>query len=828
MADTFETDLRAWVDAQPEGTIDPDKYAAAAARIGKKYGIEDTPENRTYFRDFAVKEYSSPGESVWQAARADPVMRSAAPSFSETQSVPLAEGYQQANLDMLARMPRGSTDPEAYATAREDLDRKYGYAVTPEQHKAYVDWASKYYNDQSRGLNVSVPDPTAPLTGVDYARNQIIADPMGAALASYANARGFGGTELLLDLGARYGLNAPGQMDALSEANPYTAMAGDALGMVGAANQLGRIGADLAGRYAPMLLRGGRGADGLRMAAVDAAYGGARGAVTSPEDPLMGAVEGAAEFGLPTFGLQAAGSALGRLAPRGFGRDGDLAARPAFNVSEEGPFLNVAREDVAPQIVPEMRSAPNIRAMREIMADPENNPALRMANDLAVQRTGAPLPSDLPVASFRRQSGIARAQRAAAEGSPEYKSATFEAYGNQMPELVEQTGAQNYDQFTEAAYRAFADEAKQQFYKLPVKTRFHYGEGEYATPSSMFRDVLGEGNLNVFRGGDPHPYLSDVDPVTGLTPNEMFRADHDFIGHLARGATFRPGGEEIAFATHAPTMSPLAQLALLSETRGQNSLVNFSPLNVDLMAKTGPIKARITELQNMDAMRGRPGASAGEIADLNRQLRELGRETIFAPNVPGLLPPEYLNPMTPGGVPDWLRSVIRPEFGTAPERAVHLSHTPGLTATDPSFYGTGHRGRDWDVRGAKGSPSEKTSFYLGDTGTVRPEKMVADVSPYGYETLLSNLYDIGQDPERLAEFARVMNFGRPAMRNTVPAWVPDLMRLTREYGYAGIRNPEFKPGQAAADVFDPVEGLRAIERGPEGYAMGGLAVRKAA
>jgi hypothetical protein len=322
MADTFEADLQAWVDAQPEGAIDPDKYAAAAARIGKKYGIEDTPENRTYFRDFAVKEYSSPGESVWQAARADPVMRSAAPSFSETQSVPLAEGYQQANLDMLARMPRGSTDPEAYATAREDLDRKYGYAVTPEQHKAYVDWASKYYNDQSRGLNVSVPDPTAPLTGVDYARNQIIADPMGAALASYANARRFGGTELLLDLGARYGLNAPGQMDALSEANPYTAMAGDALGMVGAANQLGRIGADLAGRYAPMLLRGGRGADGLRMAAVDAAYGGARGAVTSPEDPLMGAVEGAAEFGLPTFGLQAAGSALGRLAPRGFGRDG--------------------------------------------------------------------------------------------------------------------------------------------------------------------------------------------------------------------------------------------------------------------------------------------------------------------------------------------------------------------------------------------------------------------------------------------------------------------------------------------------------------------------
>jgi hypothetical protein len=495
--------------------------------------------------------------------------------------------------------------------------------------------------------------------------------------------------------------------------------------------------------------------------------------------------------------------------------------RPQYLSREAGPFLEVAREGVEPQIVPEMRSAPNIRAMREIMADPERNPALRMANDLAVQRTGAPLPSALPVASFRRQSGIARAQRAAAEGSPEYKSATFEAYGNQMPELVEKTGAQNYDQLMEATYRALDEEAKQQFDKLPVKTRYHYGEGEYATPSAMFRGVLGEGNLNVFRGGDPHPFLSEVDPVTGLNANEKFRAVHDFIGHLARGATFRPGGEEIAYATHAQTMSPLAQLALLSETRGQNSLVNFSPLNVDLLNKTAPIKARITELQNLDDMRGRPGASAAEIADLNRQLRELGRETVFAPNTPGLLPPEYLDPMTPGGVPDWLRAVIKPTGGTAPERAVHLSHTPGLTATDPSFYGTGHQGRDWAVRGAKGSPREKTSFYLGDTGTVRPEKLVADVSPYAYETRLSNLYDIGQDPERLVELARAVNFGRPAMRNTVPAWVPDLTRLAREYGYAGIRNPEFTPGQAAADVFDPVEGLRAISRGERGYAMGG-------
>ena len=342
---------------------------------------------------------------------------------------------------------------------------------------------------------------------------------------------------------------------------------------------------------------------------------------------------------------------------------------------------------------------------------------------------------------------------------------------------------------------------------------FNYGEGEYPTPSGMFRDVLGEGNLNVFRGGDQHPFLSNVDPETGLTENEKFRAAHDFIGHVARGATFRPGGEEIAYATHAQTMSPLAQLALLSETRGQNSLVNFSPLNVALLSKTGPIKARIKELQDLDAMRGRPGASMGEITDLNRQLRELGQETVFAPNVPGLLPPEYLDPLTPGGIPDWLRPAIKPLAGTAPERAVHLSRAPDLVMTDPAFYGTGHRGRDWAVRGKRGSPSQKTSFYLGDTGTVRPEKMVADISPYAYETRLSNLYDIAQDPEGLVALARALNPGGGA--------IPDFMRTAREYGYSGIREPDFLPGQAAADVFDPVAGLRPITRSGVGYSQGG-------
>lgn len=492
-----------------------------------------------------------------------------------------------------------------------------------------------------------------------------------------------------------------------------------------------------------------------------------------------------------------------------------LGKRPAYEV-KDGDMLRVARSDAAPRIVEEAKNA-DLPTLRAILKEPGRNQPAEVANEYTQKALGRGYDPDfaVPKTSLQRQSGIARAFRAGVEGSPEYKSAIYEAYGRAMPEVVEKAKAQNYDQLTEAAYRQLANEATQQFDTLPVRMNYHYGEGEYPTPSAMLRDVLGNGNLNVFRGGDPHPYLSDVDPATGLTGNEMFRAVHDYFGHGTTGTTFRPGGEEAAYASHHQMLSPLAQMALLSETRGQNSLVNYSPLNVDLLEARAPILAQIAELERFDRMRGMRGASAPEIAKLNAQLGQIGAETRFAPQEPLLLPPEYLDPMTEGGMPEYLRSVIRPSAPTGPERAVHLSHTEGLTATDPSFYGTGHRGDDWKARGAKGSPRQHTSFYLGPTGEVRAESMVEDVSPFAYETELSGLYDIQNDPEQLVRLARAYN---AAPGETA---IPDFARMVREYGYKGYRNGDFHAGTAAANVFDPVTGLRPIKKGPRGYAEGG-------
>jgi hypothetical protein len=489
------------------------------------------------------------------------------------------------------------------------------------------------------------------------------------------------------------------------------------------------------------------------------------------------------------------------------------AETPRFSAKQEGPFLRVNREGAKRQTVPEAREAKNLEEIRVILQDPSKNIPAQAADEYtrATLGRGYDLNMPAPSTSLEKQSGIARVFQEAVEGSPEYKQRLFEAYGNAMPEVVEQAGAQNYDQLTEAAYRQLADETRAQFDALPVQTTYHYGAGEYATPSDMLRDVLGEGNLNVFQGGEPHEFLSKVDPDTKLTANEMFRAVHDLFGHGTRGATFRPGGEELAYASHSQMMSPLAQMALLAETRGQNSLVNYSPLNVGPISEMRDIMRQIDEQKKLLGFRGekpRPGQFDAE----NTRLRELGATFAYAPQKGLLLPPEYLDVNTVGGVPEYLSDVIKARAPSAPERAVHLSHTEGLSATDPSFYGTGHRGDDFAVRGQKGSPREQTSFYLGPEGTVIPEKVVEDISPFAYETELSGLYDISRDPEGLVALAR-------AYRLPLQSAIPDFKRMVREYGYRGYRDA-FGP-QDAANVFEPIKLQRRIQKGPRGFAEGG-------
>lgn len=59
--------------------------------------------------------------------------------------------------------------------------------------------------------------------------------------------------------------------------------------------------------------------------------------------------------------------------------------------------------------------------------------------------------------------------------------------------------------------------------------------------------------------------------------NDIFRIVHDYFGHGSEGHGFGPMGEENAWLKHSQMYSPEARKALTTETRGQNSWVNYGP-----------------------------------------------------------------------------------------------------------------------------------------------------------------------------------------------------------------------------------------------------------
>lgn len=117
-------------------------------------------------------------------------------------------------------------------------------------------------------------------------------------------------------------------------------------------------------------------------------------------------------------------------------------------------------------------------------------------------------------------------------------------------------------------------------------------EGQpYKNSAEMMKDVRNNHHLYFYQGGDlprNHPLL-DINPQTGLSYNDMFRAVHDLFGHAAEGNEFGPKGERRAFIAHSQMMRPDSIPALAFETHGQNSWVNFG---AHLRDKNGNIPER--------------------------------------------------------------------------------------------------------------------------------------------------------------------------------------------------------------------------------------------
>lgn len=147
----------------------------------------------------------------------------------------------------------------------------------------------------------------------------------------------------------------------------------------------------------------------------------------------------------------------------------------------------------------------------------------------------------------------------------------------------------------------------------------------YRTSTEMTKDVADNKHLYFYTGGEKHPLLGDVDPKTGLTQNDKFRAVHDLFGHAAGGFGFGARGEEGAFLVHSQMFGPDARKAMTTETRGQNSWVNFGKQNYDAEGnyKNIPAEKRPFAEQKVDLLP----------AELQKPIAEQKPDSIFvSPN----------------------------------------------------------------------------------------------------------------------------------------------------------------------------------------------------
>jgi len=156
---------------------------------------------------------------------------------------------------------------------------------------------------------------------------------------------------------------------------------------------------------------------------------------------------------------------------------------------------------------------------------------------------------------------------------------------------------QNLIRQTLAQYNALAEDG----YKFWFTDLSRPDNEEYlSTPWNALRDIRANKQMGVFPtvGGfgsgatelnvEDNPMLEDTGlrwPVgspnskqtSAVLANDLFRAVHDAFGHGLEGSGFRARGEENAWQAHVRLFTGSAVGAITSETRGQNSWLNYGP-----------------------------------------------------------------------------------------------------------------------------------------------------------------------------------------------------------------------------------------------------------
>ena len=216
-----------------------------------------------------------------------------------------------------------------------------------------------------------------------------------------------------------------------------------------------------------------------------------------------------------------------------------------------------------------------------------------------VQGFTGPDPRLVAVAEqYARDNGITlRRQAEYAQVDPERAAriaAAYEAMPHAPQDLRVKAAYKELIAQTLAQYRAL-EKAGYKFWFINLDKP---DNAEYASsPWNAMRDIRANKVMGVFPTDDgfgsgdfdpaSNPLLEDTGikwpsgslfgPRKRVLANDLFRAVHDAFGHGLEGAGFRAQGEENAWQAHVRLFKGMAVAAITSETRGQNSWLNYGP-----------------------------------------------------------------------------------------------------------------------------------------------------------------------------------------------------------------------------------------------------------
>ena len=402
---------------------------------------------------------------------------------------------------------------------------------------------------------------------------------------------------------------------------------------------------------------------------------------------------------------------------------------------------------------------------------------------------GAPMPANVPGAGLVNIGPNPAAEQAAIQysqssGIPYTPVTSFmpadPQFGARVAREYELMPHDPTNRRVQQSYGALADEIAGQYeamLRAGIKPEFN--QNPYPqSPYLGLMDMLETGRLQVYptRAGfgmddafdssqnlllAESPFKISGQPATF---NDLFRAVHDFQGHAKVGAGFRGAGEEMAYLSHAGTMSPDALKALASETRGQNSWLNYGPFG-----------------------------DANRTAGID--------DTVFAEQKSGLLPNWAIQERLPElDVRRQRFNELRAQYDTGLEGAiddsgnltlVHYSPKP-IERVDPNFYGKGLSGRTREELNRSYSEDFVPRSYYGIEADVNPYAKELGLGSNKVETQIdaAQIYDAKKDPEGLWKDGK-----GDVTKSEKNLW---------DKGYSGYFVNNQRLGKVAA-IFDPLD-----------------------